>query len=198
MTYMYVACTNKGTDIGIKLLHIQLFTKCVVMTQVHSVRYTCIQPCFLCFLLNSNLWVDIGLVNGAMGTVQAICYRTGGPPGLPIAVIVQFDCYSGPIFPDGTVSITPLCCCWSSTGGQCSRFQLPLKLAWAVTTHKFQGLTLDKVVIDIGRGGFSTGLTFIACSRVRQLQDLLFSPPLLCTMHAAAERCKIGYSGLQN
>ena len=31
----------------------------------------------------SNLWVDVGLVNGAMGTVQAICYRTGGPPDLP-------------------------------------------------------------------------------------------------------------------
>ena len=35
-------------------------------------------------MLNSNLWVDVGLVNGAMGTVQAICYRTGGPLDLPI------------------------------------------------------------------------------------------------------------------
>ena len=31
-------------------------------------------------MLNSNLWVDAGLVNGAMGTVDAICYCTGGPP----------------------------------------------------------------------------------------------------------------------
>ena len=112
-----------------------------------------------------------------MGAVQAICYRTGGPPDLPIAVMVHFDGYSGPTFPDGTVPITPLRRCWSSSGGQCSRLQLPLKLAWAVTIHKSQGLTLDKVVIDVGKREFSTGLTFVACSRVRQLQDLLFSPP---------------------
>ena len=128
-------------------------------------------------MLTSNLWVDVGLVNGAMGTVQAICYRTGGPPDLPITVMVRFDNYSGPTFTDSTVPITPLRRCWSSSGGQCSRLQLPLKLAWAVTIHKSQGLTLDKVVIDVGKREFSTGLTFVACSRVRQLQDLLFTPP---------------------
>ena len=122
-------------------------------------------------MLSSNLWVDVGLVNGAMGTVEAICYRTRGPPDLPIAV------YSGPTFPDGTVPITPLRRSWSSSGGQFSHLQLPLKLAWAVTIHKSQGLTLDKVVIDIGKREFSTGLTFVGCSRVRQLQDLLFTPP---------------------
>ena len=57
-----------------------------------------------------------------------------------------------------------------------SPLQLPLKLAWAVTIHKSQGLTLDKVVIDVGKREFSAGLTFVACSRVRQLQDLLFTP----------------------
>ena len=60
---------------------------------------------------------------------------------------------------------------------QCSRLQLPLKLAWAVTIHKSQGLTLDKVVIDVGEREFSCGLTYVACSRVRQLTDFLFSPP---------------------
>ena len=81
-------------------------------------------------------------------------------------------------FPDGTIPITPLRRCWSSSGGgECSRLQLPLKLAWAVTIHKSQGLTMDKVVIDVSKREFSTGLTFVACSRVRQLQDLLFTPP---------------------
>ena len=107
---------------------------------------------------------------------RPFCYRTGGPPDLPIAVMVCFDSYSGPTFPDGTVPITPLRRCWSS-GGQCSRLQLPLKLALAVTIHKSQSLTLDKVVVDVGKREFSTGLTFVACSRVRQLQDLLFTPP---------------------
>ena len=128
-------------------------------------------------MLTSNLWVDVGLVNGAMGTIQAICYHSGGPPDLPIAVMVHFDSYSGPTLHNGAVPITPLRRTWSSSGVQCSRLQLPLKLAWAVTIHKSQGLTLDKVVIDVGKEEFSTGLTFVACSRVRHLQDLLFCPP---------------------
>ena len=116
-------------------------------------------------MLTSNLWVDVGLVNGAMGTVQAICYRSGGPPDLPIAVMVHFDRYSGPILHDDTVPITPLRRTWSSSGVLCSRLQLLLKLAWAVTIHKSQGLTLDNVVIDVDKREFSTGLTFVACSR---------------------------------
>ena len=128
-------------------------------------------------MLTSNLWVDVGLVNRAMGTIRAICYRSGGPPDLPISVMVHFDNYSGPTLHDGTVPITPLRRTWSSSRGQCSRLQLPLKLAWAVTIHKSQGLTLDKVVIDVGKMEFSSGLTFVACSRVRQLKDLLFTPP---------------------
>ena len=59
---------------------------------------------------------------------------------------------------------------------QCSRLQVPLKLAWAVTIHKSQGMTLDKAVIDVGRKEFSSGLTFVACSRVRHMCDLLFVP----------------------
>ena len=39
------------------------------------------------------------------------------------------------------------------------------------------GLTLNKVVIDIGKNEFCSGLTFVACSRVRQLNDLLFAAP---------------------
>ena len=50
-------------------------------------------------------------------------------------------------------------------------------LAWAVTIHKAQGLTLDKVVIDVEKKEFACGLTFVACSRVRKLTDLLFNPP---------------------
>ena len=123
-------------------------------------------------MLTANLWVDVGLVNGAMGTVVAICYRSGGaPPDLPIAVMVRLDSYSGPMLPDGTVPITPIRRTWSASGAQCSRLKLPLKLAWAVTIHKAQGLTLDKVVIDVGKKEFSSGLTFVACSRVRHLAD---------------------------
>ena len=128
-------------------------------------------------MLTSNLWIEVGLVNGAMGTVEAICYLRDIPPHLPVAVMVRFDHYTGPTMHDGTVPITPMRRNWSSSGGQCSRLQLPLKLAWAVTIHKSQGLTLDKVVIDVGKKEFSCGLTFVACSRVRKMTDILFTPP---------------------
>ena len=129
-------------------------------------------------MLTANIWVEMGLVNGAMGTVVAICYKNGeAPPHLPIAVTVRFDSYRGPTLSDGTVPITPIRCNWSASGASCSRLQLPLKLAWAVTIHKSQGLTLNKVVINIGKKEFSAGLTFVACSRVRCLKDLLFNPP---------------------
>ena len=63
-----------------------------------------------------------------------------------------------------------------SGGATCSRLQLPLKLAWAATIHKSQGLTLGKAVLDIGSKEFCVGLTFVACSCVRCLDDLMFSP----------------------
>ena len=126
-------------------------------------------------LLTSNLWVEVGLVNRAMGTIEAFCYRSGGPPDRPRAVMVKFDHYSGPTLQHSTVPIAPLRRTWSNSGVQCSRLQLPLKLAWAVTIQKSQGLTLNKVVIDVGKE-FSCGLTFVACSTVRHITDLLYSP----------------------
>ncbi len=68
-------------------------------------------------MLTANLWVDVGPVNGAMGTVVATCYKSGQcPPHLPVAVMVHFDSYSGPTFADGTVPITPICHTWSASG----------------------------------------------------------------------------------
>ncbi len=130
-------------------------------------------------MLTANLCVQAGLVNGAIGTVVAVCYDGAGksPPSLPVAVTVRFDSYNGPSLHDGSVPIIPLRRMWLSSDKPCSTLQLPLKLAWAVTIHKCQGMTLSKVVVDVGKKEFSAGLTFVACSRVRELKDLLFVPP---------------------
>ena len=51
--------------------------------------------------------------------------------------------------------------------------QYPLRLAWAVTIHKSQGKTFDRVVIDLGRGAFAHGQTYVALSRCRTFEGIL-------------------------
>lgn len=56
--------------------------------------------------------------------------------------------------------------------------QFPMKLAWAVTIHKSQGLTFDKVNIDLGRGAFSAGQTYVAMSRCRTFEGISLRQPI--------------------
>jgi len=56
--------------------------------------------------------------------------------------------------------------------------QFPLRLAWAVTVHKSQGLTFDKVVIDFSGGAFAGGQLYVALSRCRSLEGMILRTPV--------------------
>jgi len=55
--------------------------------------------------------------------------------------------------------------------------QYPLMLAWAVTIHKSQGKTFDRVVIDFGRGTFAHGQAYVALSRCTSLDGIVLTQP---------------------
>jgi len=85
-------------------------------------------------MLRTNLWTEAGLVNGSVGTIRDIVFEEDqGPPSLPIAVLVEFDGYTGPgiVSEEGfkVVPITPVRHTWESKKGTCSRLQVPICLA---------------------------------------------------------------------
>ncbi|MBU0683272.1 MAG: AAA family ATPase [Candidatus Omnitrophica bacterium] len=56
--------------------------------------------------------------------------------------------------------------------------QYPLKLAWAITIHKSQGQTFSNVVIDMGKGAFTHGQTYVALSRCTDLEGIRLKKPI--------------------
>jgi len=56
--------------------------------------------------------------------------------------------------------------------------QYPIKLAWAITIHKSQGQTFDKVIIDMGRGAFTHGQLYVALSRCTCMDGIMLKRPV--------------------
>ena len=110
-------------------------------------------------------------VNGSIGSVVKLEDK---------AVFVKFD-KSGNVEKLETVKWESIRYSWNEQEGKtiaevaATYEQIPLILSWAVTIHKAQGLTLDDVRIDLGRGAFAPGQTYVALSRARTLEGLSLS-----------------------
>ena len=109
-------------------------------------------------MLRRNLDTKSGLVNGAMGTVLFITSQH---------VTVQFDHISQPCNIEMVKSKFMVL-----KNYYVYRKQFPLILAYAITIHKCQGLSLDCAIIDLSENVFSDGMAYVALSRVRSLSGL--------------------------
>ncbi|MBE9487553.1 MAG: HRDC domain-containing protein [Bacteroidetes bacterium] len=74
-------------------------------------------------------------------------------------------------------------------------YQYPLKLAWAITIHKSQGLTFDKAIIDAGRS-FSHGQVYVAFSRCRSLEGIVLSSQI--SMHSVVNDSLVSDFGVKS
>ena len=129
-------------------------------------------------MLTCNLWAEVCLCNGSFGTIEQVWFAENmGPPNLPVAVLVHSPNYSGPAFLttcSKCIPVPPRLFEWVADGKHMSRQQVPLRLRYAMTTHKSQGQTLTKAVFDLGKAEKVAGCTFVATSRVRSIYDIVF------------------------
>lgn len=139
-------------------------------------------------LLVSNDYREHGVMNGSGGTVESF-----SPDGYPL---VRFHCLLSP--GGSSTGLSASASAFAAGDGGSSRQdnelleirrsrweraepsmsfrmvveQVPLILGYAITIHKSQGMTLDRMVVDLGRQVFAKGQSYVALSRVRSLEGL--------------------------
>jgi ATP-dependent DNA helicase PIF1 len=106
-------------------------------------------------MITYNIDLSLQLVNGTRGVVTAMDANE-----VTLKLL------------DGRIQIIPFIRIQNEDEPDIDFYYLPIKLAWAVTIHKSQGLTLDAIEIDIGSNIFSVGQAYTALSRARNLQSV--------------------------
>tara|TARA_A200000159_G_scaffold140041_1_gene141931 strand:+ start:9415 stop:10776 length:1362 start_codon:yes stop_codon:yes gene_type:complete len=131
---------------------------------------------------------DAGFLNGDLGVVKGFINEKGSIPYL----IVELD--RGP-----TVRVEPQE--WQnfqySTQGDVmdkkpigTFTQFPVRLGYAITGHKSQGMTLDSAVVDLSGGFNADGLVYVVISRVRSLDNLKLTAPIKTSDICTSEKAK--------
>ena len=127
-----------------------------------------------------------------MCIVKTIIYKEGQySPVLPVAVLIEFENFSGPTI-NGCVPITPIVSN-ATTSENLERHQLPLKLCWGITIHKSDGLTLPNTIVDIGAKESVAGLAYVVISTVGKLSDLIIEPTTLDILNAVKKKKNFQY-----
>lgn len=164
-----IACDKQRTEDAAENGGLQVAPEILNAVSVPGVPKGTLRLCVgapVIFLRNINM--AVGMANGQKGTVTRINPRSvvvsfTDPRGVPVTVTVpriDFRLQTGP------------------RGVHFARRQYPLALAFATTFHKCQGLTLDRVGVDLRNQPFAHGMSYVALSRARSPDKLfLLAPP---------------------
>ncbi|KAK4698552.1 hypothetical protein P7C70_g7721, partial [Phenoliferia sp. Uapishka_3] len=139
-------------------------------------------------MLASNLWTQGGLAKGTMATVRDFIWAEGKEPlkDFPAVIFVYPDNWTTetPFFdPEDMdedekpreywVPIPASRHTWTEGLNSCGRAQFNIKMAWAITIHKSQGMTLKEVLVVIDKmKDHSSGMSYVALSRVKSWEGL--------------------------
>ena len=151
-------------------------------------------------MLTTNLWTKGGLTNGLRGKLHDLVCIASPWAALPACVIMRVDHVYDDAAGEWRSPVSIPCCLphlsagenctfvpipavertWWSSGlkREITRKMIPLVMSWAITIHKAQGATLERVLLSVGADERHLGTFFTAISRVRALEHLALDEPM--------------------